>query len=216
MGNLIARELDVSGVQKLDLLDTKGQLKLLSANEYDALDRTSVRYWCNRNARYGLPTKELVAWLKEYIGGRKAIEIGAGAADLAYHLGITATDSKIQAEPEVKALYMSMMQPVIQYPEWVEKIDAVSAVREHKPEVVVAQWVTHWIDPNLPPPPGGGCIYGIKEEEILAAGVTYIMIGNEAVHQYKPILKLPHKKYNFKFIRSRATYPDKDVVYVWN
>jgi len=198
-----------------DLLDENGHLKLLTASDYDRIPRESLRLWCHKNARYGLPTAELVDWLKEFINGRSAIEIGCGAGDLAHFLGIPATDSKIQAEPAVAALYRGMGQPPVVYPDWVEKIEAVEAVRKYKPQVVVAQWVTHWIDPNLPPPPGGGCMFGPKEDEILAEGVTYVMIGNRRIHGAKPILKYGHKEFQFPFIRSRASFPEDDIIYVW-
>lgn len=198
-----------------DLLDEAGHLRLMDASDYDRLPRDGVRYWCQRNARYGLPTRELIAWLKEYIAGRSAIEVGAGAGDLAHWLGIRATDSKMQADSSVSLMYRMMGQPPITYPDWVEKLEAVEAVRKYKPQVVVAQWVTHWIDPNLPPPPGGGCMFGIKEEELLAEGVTYIVVANRRIHGTKPILKLPHKELQLPFIRSRATYPEDDLIYIW-
>jgi hypothetical protein len=198
----------------------------MSADDVDLFDRTELRLWCHHNARYGLPTKELVEWLREYIGGREAIEIGSGAGDLAYHLGIKATDNKMQDDPtktllgptgqmvSVKEFYQMTGQPTIKYPDWVEKIEALDAVDKYKPQVVVAQWVTHWIDPNKPVPPGGGNVFGIKEDELLAKGVTYIMIGNRKIHGGKPILKLPHKEYQFSFLRSRRNDSD-DVVYIW-
>lgn len=215
--SLIMNAIDLSRLRKLDLLDeATGQLRLLTAKDYDSLPRDSVRMWCWQNARYGLPTLETVAWLKAFIAGREAIEIGSGAGDLAFFLGIRGTDSKHQNDPESKRLYEATGQPTIKYPEWVEKIDAVEAVKKYKPEVVVAQWVTHWIDPNLPPPPGGGCMVGIKEEEILATGATYVVIGNTMVHKYKPLLKLPHEEIKLPFLRSRASYPEEDVVYIWH
>ncbi len=199
-----------------DLLDDRGQLQLLPAAAYDAISHEALMVWCNRNARYGLPTVELVAWLKERIAGRSAIEIGSGAGDLAYHLGIPGTDSKIQKRPAVRAWYESMGQPVIRYPKFVQNLDAFEAIEEYKPEVVVASWVTHWVDPNKPLPLGEvGCMFGIKEDLLLATGVTYIMVGNLDVHRQKPIFSLPHKEYNLPFVRSRATFPNLNRVWVW-
>jgi hypothetical protein len=207
-----------AGAEKLNsiLLDKQGQMKLLPAAEWDTYYRPAVRLWCKNNARYGLPTQELVAWLKDKIGGRSAIEIGSGHADLAYHLGIPATDNKHQADSESQIFYALSGQPTIQYPEWVEKIDAVSAVNKYKPDVVIAQWVTNWLDPaKVDVKFGGGCMYGVKVEEILASGTTYILIGNENVHSVQPIMKLEHKTYPLPFIRSRAQFPELDRVWVW-
>jgi hypothetical protein len=40
-------------------------------------------------------------------------------------------------------------------------LDAIAAIEKYQPDTVVASWVTHWIDPNLPVPPHGGNIYGV-------------------------------------------------------
>jgi hypothetical protein len=211
----IATTLDPNTPVPDGLLDDDGHLKLMPADFFDTFSRDSIRLWCHQFARYGLPTIETVDWVKSYIAGRSAIEVGSGAGDLAHHLAIRATDSKVQASLAMAELYRDMSQPPVVYPAWVEKIDGVSAVRKYKPQVVVAQWVTQWIDPNLPPPPGGGSVFGLKEDEILDEGVTYIMIGNRRIHGTKKILARPHKEYELPFLRSRATYPELDVVYVW-
>jgi hypothetical protein len=198
------------------LLGADGLIKLLSAADYDRFDRDGLRLWCHLNARYGLPTIELITWLRDYIGDRSAIEIGSGSGDLAHHLGIQATDSKIQTDPIAAAFYRIAQQPVIQYPEWVEKLDALDAVKKYKPQVVVASWVTHWIDPTQPPPPGGGCMFGVKEDRLLVTGVTYVFIGNLLVHQHKPIMRLPHRTLEVPFLRSRANFPSEDRILIWN
>ena len=187
-----------------NLLGVGGVLKLLPAATYDACHPDGLRLWCHKNARYGLPTRELIEWLKAEIGERKAIEIGAGHGDLAYHLGVCATDSWNQAEPQVRAYYAATGQPVIEYPKWVEKRDAHAAIRKYKPEVVVASWVTQWADPRGDAPPGGGSIYGIKEEQILDKGITYILIGNHSVHGQKRIMARPHEELELPFLRSRS------------
>ena len=199
-----------------DLLDADGRLKLLPAAAYDGLSRDALRVWCHNYARYGLPTVELVAWLRERLVGRTAIEIGSGSGDLAYHLGIPATDNRMQEWPEIKFHYTMTGQPVIQYPDFVEKIDAVDAVAKYQPDVVIASWVTQWIDPNLPPPETGGNAWGVKEDEILATGCEYILIGNQKVHGDKKIMAEPHEEFAFSFLRSRANYPALDRMWVWN
>jgi hypothetical protein len=199
-----------------DLLDEKGQIKLLRAEDYDRLAADSVRLWCHRYARYNLPTTELILWLREKIANRKTIEIGAGAGDLAYHLGIPATDNRMQERPEIKFHYTMTGQPVIHYPDFVQNLDAVDAVTQHQPDVVVAAWVTQWIDPNLPPPPTGGNAWGVKEDKIVETGCTYILIGNQKVHGDKKIMALPHEEYALPFLRSRATYHQLNRVWIWN
>ncbi len=200
-----------------DLLDANsGQLRLLPAKAYDAIPCDALRLWCHRYARYGLPTSELVGWLQERIAGRRAIEIGAGTGDLACHLGIPATDNRMQEWPEIRLHYGLIGQPVIEYPAFVQTLDAVDAVRRHQPAVVVASWVTQWIDPALPPPAAGGNIYGVKEDEILATGCEYILIGNIGLHGGKKIRVLPHQELTLPFLRSRAICPELDRVWIWN
>jgi hypothetical protein len=82
-----------------DLLDEGHLLRLLPYAAYDRIHPEGLRLWCHKNARYGLPTIECIDWLRKFIGGRSAIEIGAGYGDLAYHLGIPATDSHCAAAP---------------------------------------------------------------------------------------------------------------------
>lgn len=199
-----------------DLLDADGRLRLLPTAEYDRIPPDSLQLWCHLNARYGLPTIELVAWLQKRIAGRNAIEIGSGSGDLAFHLGIPATDNKLQKRRSIQAYYQTTGQPTICYPKFVRNLDALDAVKEYRPDVVVASWVTEWIDPSLPPPPSGGNVWGVKEDEILAIGCEYIFIGNQAVHGSKKIMAQPHQELALPFLRSRANHPELDRIWIWN
>jgi hypothetical protein len=194
-----------------------GVMRLMSAAEIDRWPRDAVRLWCAEQARYGLPTVELVDWLKEQIGDRSAIEIGAGSGDLCFHLNIPGTDSKVQqANPAVALYYQMSRQPVVNYPAWIEQLDAVDTVKRHQPQVVVASWVTHWVTSRERPKHNVGSIYGVKEHAILAAGCESIFIGNRAVHEYKPLL-LKHRfeEFTLPFLRSRAKYPELDRVFIF-
>jgi len=200
----------------LDLLDKNGQIKLLPASAYNGFDADAIRLWCYRFARYGLPTLELVQWLKKRIGRRMAIEIGSGAGDLAYYLQIPATDNRMQEWPTIRFHYALTGQPTIQYPDFVQSLDALDAVHHYQPEVVVASWVTEWIDPALPYPESGGNVWGVKEDRLLATGCEYILIGNLGVHGRKKIMAEPHLEFTFPFLRSRAVRPRLDRIFVWN
>ena len=172
---------DLSG----ELLGDNGRLKLLHYIEYEKFNWDDLRLFCHEHARYGLPTVELIDFIKSIINGRSAIEIGAGHGDLGHHLGIHMTDSKQQFEPKVRKHYEAMGQPIIQYPDDVEKIDALDAVKKYKPQVVVASWVTPYspceVKYNSNP-------WGVKEDEILPLIETYILIGNLDIHSGRPIL----------------------------
>lgn len=198
-----------------ELLRPDGIIELLPAAAYDAISADSLRLWCHFNARYGLPTVELVEWLRDFISDRSALEIGSGAGDLAHHAALQATDNRMQEWPKVRQHYSFMKQPTVRYPEWVEGIDALDAVRKYRPEVVVGCWVTEWIDPALPLPAHGGNMHGVKEGLILDEGVTYVLIGNESIHGYKKILERPHRVLSFPWLRSRSQSRDKNRIWIW-
>jgi len=195
-----------------DLLDANGHLQPRPCAEYDALSYEDLRLFCHWNARYLLVTTELVVWLKALIGDRSALEIGAGCGDLGRAVGIKMTDSYQQTWPDVKKYYDLTKQPIIKYGADVQERDANSAVKKWTPDVVVGAWVTHWIDPHLPPPEGGGNMYGIKEDEILKHCKYYVLIGAEGIHKYKKIMALPHKVMDAPFVRSRRT---DNRIWIW-
>lgn len=197
---------------ELNLLDSKGLLSLKHAEEYDAYTWEDLRLFCHYNARYILPTFELIDFLKSQIEGLTAIEIGAGSGDLGRHLNIPMTDSHCQEWPDVQAFYNIIGQPRIKYGKDVERLDAMAAVNKYKPDVVIGAWVTHWIDPGKPPPPGGGNVYGIKDDEILPLVKKYIIIGAEEIHKYKGIMKSKHKNVDASFVRSRRR---DNRIWIW-
>lgn len=195
------------------LLDANGIIKLHPASFYDALPWEALRLWCHFQARYVVVTTELIGWLREKIAGRHAIEIGSGCGDLAHHLGIPGTDSKVQErDPDVRRYYDLIGQPRCRYPDWVEEAEALEAVRRHRPQVVVASWITHWIDPNGPVVPGSS--YGVREDLLLEAVEEYVMIGNLHVHRDKPLLPRA-EVIELPGLRSRASTPELDRILVW-
>lgn len=200
------------------LLDGDRQLRVLPSAVYDTIDHTDLRVWCNQRAIYGLPTVELVDWLKTLIDGRTAIEVGAGNGALGRALGIPRTDSWLQDQPDVQLMYRLQGQPTITYGPDVERLEAMEAVRKYRPQVVVGSWVTHWIDPNKPMPPGGGNMYGLHEDRILrfSSVESYVVVGHTTVHKHKPILQLPHRVIREPWVRSRAADPSGNAIFVWD
>ena len=198
-----------------ELLLPNGKLALVPAEYYKQYSWEEFRLFCHDYARYGIPTIELVEFIKNIIGNRNAIEIGAGHGDLGFHLGIPMTDSKLQDEPLVKSFYLMGGQPVIKYPKDVIKAEALMAVKKFKPKVVVGSWVTRWQHPDCFPA-GQGSPFGIKERKLLSLVDTYIMIGNLDIHGDKPIIKIPHELIQKEWIVSRAKDPSKNVIMIWN
>jgi len=199
----------------LGLLDDDSVIKLLPASHYDQFSNDSLRGWCHCHSRYGVPTQELVDWLRAFIGDRSAIEIGSGAGDLARHLKIPATDNRIQEQSYVAAYYKALRQPTIRYGAFVERLDALEAIAAYRPDVVIGCWVTQYADPRKAPPKGGGSVYGIKEDELLRTGVTYVLIGNEEVHGDKEIMREEHTTLYFPWLRSRSHDQTKNRIYIW-
>ncbi len=201
-------------VGRLPELTKNGTLILRQASFYDSLDPNALRMWCHLTGRYGLVTEELVDWIRSFIAGRPAIEIGSGCGDLAWHLNIMPTDSRIMEQADVKLYYEFYGQPLTAYPEWVAKLEALDAVAIYKPQVVIASWVTQLI--TEADELGTGSMYGVDESELLRTGVTYIFIGNEKVHCKKRIMAQPHKSYALPFLRSKAEQPELNRVWIWN
>jgi hypothetical protein len=206
----------VEQVKYLDalLLDENGRMRLLGADEYRDMPLLHIRIWATLHGRYGIPTKELIAWLKERIGGRKALEIGAGCGDLGFHLGIPMTDSFQQVEDPDTVVYFAInrVRPTLPAPD-VDKEDAENAVRRRRPQVVIASYLTEKYDPRKHHTTGN--MHGPREDYILERCDTYIFIGNEAVHGKKRLCKVPHETFRYPWLITRSKYTDSNVIYVW-
>lgn len=196
-----------------ELLTENSRIKLLDAQKLRAYRWEDFRLFCHFHGRYGVPTIEQNLFLKKIIGERSAIEIGAGAGDLGFHLQIPMTDSKMQDNPKIKKMYEGMRQPTIVYGTDVEKLDALEAVKKYKPQVVIASWVTTYAPQQMP---YGSNPYGVKEDLIFKEIETFILIGNKDSHGDKPIMKIPHEEINEPWIVSRAQYQYNNRIWIWN
>lgn len=195
-----------------DILLPNGKMKLLSYKEYEKYPHPDLQFFCHQYGRYGIPTLELIQYLRSKIGHKYAIEIGSGNGDLGYHLGIHMTDSKQQSQPKIKKWYEMHGQPTIKYPEDVEKIEALDAVKKYNPQVVIASWVTPY-SPWKVSYSSNPC--GVQENRILSLVETYILIGNLDVHGDRPLLKRKNTVINEPFIISRASNPEKNRIFLW-
>lgn len=203
---------DVSYLDQL-FLDSKTRLLTVpSAKLYSVIPADHLRLWCHHHGFYGLPTIELVNWLREQIAGRSAIEIGSGNGALGRALGIPITDSRLQERADIKAHYESIGQPTIKYPDDIQAFEALEAIRHFKPQVVIASWVTQVYREETHEL--GGNQYGIDEDVLLQQVPLYIHIGNIKTHSGKRILKLPHETYSFPWLYGRGE-KSQDVIYVW-
>jgi len=132
---------DITDLDRL-MYDTNGMLRVVPAEELRKFSLTTIQSWCVKRGVYQLPTQELIDFLREQIGGMKAIEICSGFGVIGRALGITSTDSYMQTRPEMVAYYKALQQEPISPPADVLKMDANTAVRTLQPDVVIGAWVT--------------------------------------------------------------------------
>lgn len=192
------------------LLDDDGFLRPIPNDELEEVPNEHLTIWCVKNAVYQLPTLELINFLKEKIAGRKAIEICSGRGHIARLLEIKATDNYMQTRPEILAYYLSMGQMPIVPPDFVEKMDAIEAIRKYNPEIVIGCFVTHKWENGLQT----GNEFGPDERKIIEVA-DYIMVGNDRIHWEKPIRQVQHEELYFPWLRSRAFDQDRNCVMIW-
>jgi hypothetical protein len=213
--NLVAHILDAT--QNIDYLDSlllqNNFLKILDSSVYRDIPQDHLSLFCHKYGFYCLPTTELIDWLKEQIDISSTIEIGSGNGAIARALQIPATDSRYMEQPEIKAYYSLMKQPVTKYAEDIIKLEALEAVKKFKPKTVIGSWITHRYKESEHD--RGGNMFGVDEEWLIKHINKYIMIGNELTHHKKKILELPHKELKFPWLFSRSQEPNKNIIYIW-
>src|SRR3954462_9173889 len=141
-------EIDPAHIRDIraDVLGPDGRIRILPASFWAKTSTNERALFGHHTGIYSFPTVELVARLKEIIGDRMAIEIGAGNGVLAEALGIRATDSFQQAQAEYAAVYEQHGFATVPYGPNVECLTAYDAVRKYDPDVVLGCWVTHKFD----------------------------------------------------------------------
>lgn len=208
---------DLAPLDRL-LLDGEGRMRAISQMELATIPQLELSAWCHIHGRYHVPSREMVAWLKEQIADREALEIGAGAGDLGRLLGIRMTDSYVQAESlDIQLYYEALgVAPTSPAPD-VERLEALAAVEKYQPEVVVGAWITQLYQKGDEGPPFiGSSIYGVDELKIRTKVKKYIHIGHTDLHHRKRLLRFRYKSYRLPFLFSRGFDPSGNVVHVWS
>lgn len=173
-----------------DLFDAEGILQPQPKEFWRGYDRVERATFGHAHGLYAFPTIEGIAYIRELIDNRMAIEIGSGNGGFCKALGIPGTDNYQQAMPQYKRYYDHLMQPTVKYGSHVEKLDAGLAVGKYQPKVVVACWVTHLYIPQRHEL--GGNEIGVDEHFLLSQVDDYIFIGDTHVHSKKPIFQDYH------------------------
>jgi hypothetical protein len=215
MNAYILPNYDVSYLDEV-LLDESGLLRILPAEKYAKIYIQHLQVWANRNGIYCLPTQELIDWLENQIGDRKAIEICAGNGAIGRALHIPVTDSFIQTTPEMLAYYMALGQKPTSPPPDVYEFEANEAVDTLKPKVVVGAYVTQKFEEGDSEANIGSSVYGVDELALLKKVETYIVVGNDITHGEKRINQLPHETFHFEWLYSRTTKPESNHIKIWH
>lgn len=196
-----------------------GQLQVMPSAFYAGFPQEQLSAFCHAHGLYALPTEELLALLQLLIGEadpqRRAIEIGSGNGALGLALGIPCTDSHMQADGMVSAIYSLMRQPPVTYGPHVERLDAMQALDKYAPAVVVAAWVTHKYESS--DPARGGNMFGVDEYALLKRVKRYIFVGHESPHAKKPLRGIkPNQTIKGPFLFSRSLDREGCRVWVWD
>lgn len=166
---------------------------------------------------YTFPTQELVDWLHSEIGDdpemepHTAIEICCGTGWLGRSLGIPITDSRLQEREDIRQSYLAQMAVPITYPDDMEPLDALSAIRKYEPEYVIASYCTHLYGTGSLK---SGNAFGVDTRWVRSHCRRFYHIGNDDIHFRDPIMKMPHRRLQFPWLVTRGNSAHARV-YVW-
>lgn len=166
---------------------------------------------------YTFPTQELVDWLHAEIDDdpdlnpHTAIEICCGTGWLGRSLGIPITDSRLQERPDIRQSYIAKMAVPISYPDDVEQLDALSAIRKYEPEYVIASYCTHLYGTGSLK---SGNAFGVDTRWVRSHCRRFYHIGNDDIHFRDPIMRMPHRRLQFPWLVTRGNSAHARV-YVW-
>lgn len=193
--------------------------KSLPAKEYQKWPVNSLKYWCHYQHLYTIPTVELIDFLKQELSPfarEEVLEIGAGRSNIGECLGIRQTDRYLREEEAARLYYLAMNQYPPQPPQGVEKLEALKAVYKYRPRVVIAAWVSQWLDPKKwkkkNPPPGS--IFGVKKDRLIKCVERYIQVSHDGIHGHEQVNNRIAKVVRLDGLVSRK--PGKgNGIYIW-
>jgi len=233
--NLLIRQLNGSpktNVNKANLNKAAEiELKLIEVRDSDYIinplpfdyinqfDKDTINLVMQSIGLYTFPTCELIDWLKNQIDDdpglepHSAIEICAGTGWIGRTLGIPITDLRIQEDPAVIETYLKVGAKPIEYPNDIEKLEALEAVKKYKPDIVIGSYVTNkWGMKNSSKKRGSE--FGVNTINIINNCWKYILIGNDDIHKGQPEMKRPHKRLSFPWLVTRGDI-SKARIYIW-
>lgn len=188
------------------------EMRILPHAEWMKFSWAEIRTLLHETATYVVPTEELIDYLDELIGDKKAIEICAGNGYIGSELDIVMTDSYQQQDDKMTVLmYDLMKQPRIKYPKSVIKMEAGQAVRRIRPHTVIGCYATHkWRDDVQ-----NGNDKGVDFEDIFARVQRIILVGHKETHKYNPLMALPHQEIELPGLLTRAADQSLNRIFIW-
>lgn len=205
---------DVTYLDKL-FFNQDGLLRPVPYAELKDIPHDHLSIFALNNALCQIITQELVDFIKGEIGSRSAIEIGSGSNCLYRGVGITGTDSYLQQTEEMKGYYSVLKHEVTKPATDEERMDALTAVENYKPQVVVGSFITQFgteeqVQNGIPASP-----FGVDELELLLRVDKYIHIGNYNTHARKFIFAKHHKSKWYPWLINRASDQSKNRIWIW-
>lgn len=188
------------------------KMQVLPYSEWKKFTWPEIRMLLHETATYVVPTEELINYLDELIGDKKAIEICAGNGYIGSNLGIIMTDSYQQQDDKTTALmYDLMRQPRIKYPANVIKLEASRAVRQMKPHTVIGCYATHkWREDTQ-----SGNDKGVDFKDVFSKIQRLVLVGNIQTHKDNPLMSVSHKEIALPGLLTRAADQSLNRIFIW-
>ena len=187
------------------------RIKLLPASVYSQIPSQELLIWMQHRQRYCLPTIELINWLKTRIADRPALEIGADHSDLAFYLGIRAIGDCHASFTSYPTVLSPGQIPTRVFASDVHRMDAIQAIYEFRPEIVIGAWIPDKFSDNF-----GSKFKHAPNEYQIVQNADYIHIGSEKSHSRSKMLEFPHEALSPPGLVSRTSVnPPDDIVHIW-
>lgn len=195
----------------------QGSIQCHSADVYTQWGPEMLKIWANKTGVFSIPTLELAEWIRSNHCLKSAHEIGCGNGALAAYLNIHKSDSRDSESREIlQAVAIATNSKAPKIPTSITKKEGTQAVLQHKPKLVLSQWVTPGgmllVDDN-----SGRNGYGPDYLKILDSCETLIFVGNDNVHKSSLAVSLrpADETHRFDWLLSRAKHPEQNFIKVW-
>lgn len=206
--------IDVSHLDSF-FLNTDGTLKAVDDIDLHQLDSIERRVWAHNNSVYQFVSKEMISWLKEFIGTRSAIEICAGNGAIGRHLGIPTTDNYFYMSSKGMEYCQQKGERPVRPGADVINMEAVEAVEFERPKVVIGAFVPPQYK-HMYGSSSSGVSWGVDEERLLRTVQTYILLGNMETHMNRRIFCSTHKEYTPPWQVTRCENQLLNRMWIWD